>query len=387
MTFVFLTNYMTHHQLPLYTRLREALGEDLHLIVTDKMEKERVDMGWSINAEEIPGYMYMDDDVEKAEKLIRECDVVLCGGADDYFLRERLDRKAFTLRYYERLFKDGYWHAFTPKAFSKNRNRHVRLKNDPVYLLCAGAYVAHDFNLIGAYPDKKYKWGYFTEFIEYDEEKLKRKYRGETRILWTGRLIDWKHPEHAVYAAAKCVKNGYDITLTMIGEGEESAKLDEMIKEYGLEGCVIRRPFIAPSEVREEMLRSDIYLCTSDFKEGWGAVVNEAMNAGCAVVGSSGAGAVPFLLKHEVNGLVYPSGEKDILAEAVFALCDDPSLRARFGLEAYRTIASDWNPGKACKRLLKFCEAKLEGRDYTAETGPMSKAEVIRPKNGWMSCL
>lgn len=387
MSYVFLTNYMTHHQLPFYTELRAALGEDLHLIVTDKMEEERVNMGWSINSEEIPGYMFMDDDVEKAEKLIRESDVVICGGADDYFLRERLERRAFTLRYYERLFKDGYWHAFTPKSLSKNRNRHVRFRNDPVYLLCAGAYVANDFNLIGAYPDKKYKWGYFPEFIEYDDEQLKRKHPGEIRLLWTGRMIDWKHPEHAVYAAAKCIKNGYDVQLTMIGEGEMSAQIDEMIKEYGLETAVIRRPFIAPAEVREEMLHSDIYMCTSDFKEGWGAVVNEAMNAGCAVVGSSGAGAVPFLLKHEVNGMVYPSGEKEILTQAVFALCDDPMLRRKFGREAYKTIAEEWNPKEACRRFLKFCEAKLEGKDYAEESGPLSKAEMIRPKDGWLSCL
>ena len=387
MTFVFLTNYVTHHQLPFYRELREVLGEDLHLIVSDKMEEERVNMGWSINTEEIPGYLYLEDDVEKAERLIRESDVVLCGGADDYFLRERLDKRKFTLRYYERLFKDGYWHAFTPKSFTKNRNRHVRFKNDPVYLLCAGAYVAHDFNLIGAYPGKKYKWGYFPEFIEYSEDEMKRKSGSEIRVLWTGRMIDWKHPEHAVVAAAKCIEQGFDIKLTMIGEGDQSENIDRMIKEYGLEGTVIRRPFIAPSEVREEMRRSDVYLCTSDCKEGWGAVVNEAMNAGCAVVGSSGAGSVPFLLKHEVNGMVYPSEEKGILANALYALCEDPTLRKRFGREAYRTIASEWNPKEACRRLLAFCEAVLAGKEYAEESGPMSKAEIIRPKNGWISCL
>ena len=100
-----------------------------------------------------------------------------------------------------------------------------------------------------------------------------------------------------------------------------------------------------------------------------------------------GAGAVPFLLKHEVNGMVYPSGEKEILTQALFALCDDPMLRSRFGLEAYKTIASEWNPKEACRRLLKFCEAKLEGKDFEAGTGPLSKAEMIRPKNGWISCL
>jgi hypothetical protein len=35
-----------------------------------------------------------------------------------------------------------------------------------------------------------------------------------------------------------------------------------------------------PEEVRVHMEQSNIYLFTSDFGEGWGAVLNEAMNSG-----------------------------------------------------------------------------------------------------------
>lgn len=48
------------------------------------------------------------------------------------------------------------------------------------------------------------------------------------------------------------------------------------------------------SEVRSYMEKADIYLFTSDFNEGWGAVLNESMNSGCAVVASHAIGSVPF---------------------------------------------------------------------------------------------
>ena len=53
------------------------------------------------------------------------------------------------------------------------------------------------------------------------------------------------------------------------------------------------------------MERADIYLATSDRQEGWGAVINEAMNSGCAVVADHMMGAVPYLISHEENGMIY----------------------------------------------------------------------------------
>ena len=46
------------------------------------------------------------------------------------------------------------------------------------------------------------------------------------------------------------------------------------------------------------MEKSHIHLFTSNHLEGWGAVVNEAMNSGCAVVANREAGAVPYLIEH-----------------------------------------------------------------------------------------
>ena len=53
MTFTFVSNYINHHQIPLCQALYEQLGEDFTFIQTMPMEKERVDMGWAVNVEEI----------------------------------------------------------------------------------------------------------------------------------------------------------------------------------------------------------------------------------------------------------------------------------------------------------------------------------------------
>ena len=56
------------------------------------------------------------------------------------------------------------------------------------------------------------------------------------------------------------------------------------------------------------MNEASIFIFNSDRYEGWGAVVNEAMNSGCAVLVSHVCGAAPFLVKQNENGRVYEYG-------------------------------------------------------------------------------
>ena len=77
-----------------------------------------------------------------------------------------------------------------------------------------------------------------------------------------------------------------------------------------------------PEEVRRHMEKADIYLFTSDFNEGWGAVLNESMNSGCAVVASHAIGSVPFLIKNGENGLIYENGNQLDLEKQVLRLLE-----------------------------------------------------------------
>ena len=138
--------------------------------------------------------------------------------------------------------------------------------------------------------------------------------------------------------------------------------------------------FCTPAHVRELMEQADIYLVTSDRKEGWGAVVNEAMNSGCVPVGNVQAGAVPYLLKHKENGMIYPADCFDKMEEAVRYLLANPEERKRMGLAAYQTITEQWNAKEAAKRLLAMIEGWQRGTDVKFAEGPLSLAPVIFPR-------
>ena len=107
------------------------------------------------------------------------------------------------------------------------------------------------------------------------------------------------------------------------------------------------------------------------------------MNSGCAVVASHAIGSVPFLLKHNKNGLIYRSGDVDGLYENVKYLMDTPGEQERLGKAAYETITGLWNAEVAAERLINLSEHLLAGEKYPDlyRTGPCSRAEII--KDDW----
>ena len=137
----------------------------------------------------------------------------------------------------------------------------------------------------------------------------------------------------------------------------------------------------------EKMEKAGVYLFTSDQKEGWGAVLNEAMNSACAVVASHATGSAPFLIQDKENGLLYQSGNTDDLYRKVKYLLDHPTETERMGKKAYETVTDLWNAEIAAERLLRLSACILNGEDCADlyESGPCSRAEII--KNDWFDTL
>jgi glycosyltransferase involved in cell wall biosynthesis len=97
------------------------------------------------------------------------------------------------------------------------------------------------------------------------------------------------------------------------------------------------------------MEKASVYLFTSSRKEGWGAVLNESMNSGCAVVASYDAGSVPFMVRDGENGFTF-NNKKDLFKKTEKLLADD-ELRKKLGKNAYITVRDKWNAELAAERL------------------------------------
>lgn len=385
MKIAFFSNYLTHHQTPFCEELQKLGGVSFTFVACEPIEQERLAMGF----EDMNRYPYVlrayegEQEQKKAEKLCLDCDILIHGSAPDKFLLSRAESGKPMFKISERMFKKGQYQVFSPRTIKRMKNTHSSFKNKQAYLLCASAFSSDDFAHFGAYKNKAYKWGYFPEVKKHDDIKALINKKKPASLLWVARMIELKHPEYVVSVAKRLKEEGYNFTLDMIGNGVLEGKIRTEVISKGLEDCVKLHGSMSPEEVREHMEQAETFLFTSDRHEGWGAVLNESMNSGCAVVASHIIGSVPFLVTHGQNGLIYKDGNVSDLYKKVKFLLDAPEQRKQLGKEAYHTLEKQWNPENAAKRFYCLAAAVLRGEHIPElfEDGICSKAE--RLKDDW----
>lgn len=384
MKVTFFSNFLNHHQLPFCLKMYEILGDNFKFIATEPIHKERIKLGYVDMSTLYPFSLNTysnSENKEMAIKLGQESDVVLMGSAPSWFIKNRLKENKVTFYYSERLFKKGRWRVLNPRTIRNLYVNHIKYKENKVYMLCASAYTAADFKLVGAYRGKTYKWGYFPKVESLDiEDVVSKKEKEIPKLLWVGRFIDWKHPDEGIKLAYLLKKEGYKFTLDIIGTGEMEGYLKKLINQYKLSDKVNILGSMNPEKVRDHMKDANIFLFTSDFNEGWGAVLNEAMSSGCAVVASHAIGSAPFLIRNKENGLIYKNGDLNHLKDCVEALINDSNLCKRLGKEAYNTIYHTWNSEKAAERFIKLSESMITGNRINFNEGPCSVAEITSHK-------
>ncbi len=375
MDLVFVSNYLNQHQLPFCTYMNEHC-DHFSFIATDTQNI------WGYQKETDAAYVHVYSQENKfhIEQLILSADVVIFGSTPTELITLRMEYNRLSFFYSERFYKYGVWRRWNPRTFLKLYRKILKYRKSNMYVLCASAYLPYDLKLLG-FPERKcFKWGYFPEKRTYDLEQLyvRKRRNKDVSILWVGRLTEWKHPDTAIALAAELKQEGYSFQLHMVGDGELKPELHNMIKKKNLADVVHLCGSKSHDRVRRYMEEADIFIFTSDRREGWGAVVNEAMNSACAVVTTHAAGCVPFLIRNDENGMIYEYGNKKQLFEKIRSLIDNAELRRRLGTCAYRTIVEQWNAESACEKFFTLCDDLCFQEEQKFGDHPCCRAKVIK---------
>lgn len=378
----FYTNFMTHHQLPFCLEMYKKYGDDFKFVSTEKINEERISLGYKDMDNEYPFILKAYESKEKFEEALKiavESDVAIMGSTtSDIYAKERLKQDKLTFRYYARIFYTGIFSIFDFKNLRKVYDRHFKYrKNKNLYLLCASSYGPNDFNKLGMYINKCFKWGYFPATKEYDEKELMAKKENEKiSIIWVGRFIKEKHPEDVIKLAKKLKTNGYKFEIKMLGNGILFDKIKKQINKHDLSNEVVLVGAVDSDKVRDYMEKSNIFLCTSDRTERWGVVLNEAMNSGCVVIAYKEIGGVPFLIKNNENGLAY-SNFNDLYTKTE-ELIKNKELREKLSINAYKTISKIWTATNAANNFELVVNSIINKKDNPVKEGPGSNAYPVQ---------
>ena len=369
---VIASNFVDHYMLALSLELMKYF-KDFKFVASKQLADNYKQLGFSdLNDKEFVVKAY--ENKKYAEEVIMNADIVITGSyAYENHINKRLKRNKAVIYYSERLFK--YNKVLNVASAIRNIIRYRYSKNS--VLLCISAYAAEDYSKISLFKGRTYKWGYFPVVTRYEDIEKFINNKKKNSILWVGRLIKWKHPDYAIEVARRLKNDGYLFEMNIAGNGELEQKLKNMIDKYNLNDCVHMLGSMSPEKIRKHMEESEIYLFTSDKGEGWGVVLNEAMNSACACVASYSAGSTPFLAKDNVNVYVYKNDNLKELYEKVKKILDDSNKKIIMQ-NAYESIVNEWSCEVAAKRLYNFCMSIIEEKNFvTYESGILSKGDVI----------
>lgn len=146
--------------------------------------------------------------------------------------------------------------------------------------------------------------------------------QGATKFIFVGSLSYRKAPTALSSSLASCLRKNekFNGILTYVGDGVLRTQLEKYIKDNDLQDHVVLAGFQSQTEVPRWMQKNDILVLPSIY-DGWGAVVNEALQAGLYVVCSDACGAAD-LLNDEKLGKVFRAGDANELSE-IMSWCND----------------------------------------------------------------
>jgi len=164
--------------------------------------------------------------------------------------------------------------------------------------------------------------------------------------LYLGRLERIKGLETLLAAAIRQPT----LPLVIVGDGPLRGMLEQRLREPAL-GHVRLAGFLTGAALREAVRGSRCVVLPSEWYETFGLVLLEAFAAGRPVIASR-IGGIPEVVREGDDGLLFPPGSVDDLAQALGWMQDHGADAAEMGRRGRRKVEEVFAPGLHYQRLL-----------------------------------
>ncbi len=164
------------------------------------------------------------------------------------------------------------------------------------------------------------------------------------------RLSPMKGIEYLLDALGILNHHGIKFKLKVAGEGNYRTVLEQRARDAGITQQIC---FLGYVENMPAFYQSiDLFVLPS-FTEGFPLSVLEAMATGIPVVASA-VGGIPEILRDEIDGFLFPSGDTVALSVAIQRMIGDKDLRQRMAQNARQRIENEFPLERFFCKIIDF---------------------------------
>lgn len=158
------------------------------------------------------------------------------------------------------------------------------------------------------------------------------------QIISVGTLYWIKNQRMTINTICDLHNEGLNVSLDILGDGEDREKLDKLIKDRHAESYIVLHGI--QKEVEKYLQKADIYVSASK-TEGLPLSILEAMACGLPIVATN-AGGSKDIVKNGINGFLIEVDDEDGLKEALRSIIKNRSLQNNYSWKS-REIAETWS--------------------------------------------
>jgi glycosyltransferase involved in cell wall biosynthesis len=149
--------------------------------------------------------------------------------------------------------------------------------------------------------------GLTTDYLNHVDARTPHSGR-QYRLLYVGRLLEWKGLDLALQAVAQLKQTQHDIHFTVVGDGPAGTRLHRLAEELGLCEIVEWVPWVPHDQVQEYYRAADVFRFPS-LRDSGGMAVLEAMAHGVPVVCTDLGG--PGVIVNPYSGCAVPTQSRN----------------------------------------------------------------------------
>jgi glycosyltransferase involved in cell wall biosynthesis len=175
---------------------------------------------------------------------------------------------------------------------------------------------------------------------------------GQRRPTFVGRLDDRK----GIWTLLAAIEKA-NSSLTLIGDGDLRSKVEIWLGQRPNLDVEITG-WLDANQLSQRFKNASMLILPSEFYESFGNVIVEAFSYGVPVI-TTDFGAQAELVEDGKNGLLFPLGDSNVLAEKIRALNDNPAWGRKLGKNARLEYEQKYTPRRNYEMLIDIYSRAL----------------------------